>query len=343
MIALPGLALVTGRTGVAGEILTTFARHIRDGLLPNRFPDAGAEPAYNTVDAALWFVLTVNEYLAESGDAQLVCDRLWPGCVAVIEAYMRGTRHGIRMDRDGLIAAGSGAEQLTWMDAKVGDWVVTPRHGKPVEINALWVNALRAMATMAESTGLDAARFRAPAATAAAAFARAFWNEEAGCLYDVLTDAGPDASIRPNQLFALALPHALLDRDRAGSVLAVVERDLLTPVGLRSLSPRDPRYRGVYAGSVGERDGAYHQGTVWAWLLGAYVSALLNVRGRDPATLRRARQALRGLEAHLTGAAALNQVSEIFDGDAPHCARGCIAQAWSVAELLRVKRRLGDL
>ncbi|MBC7911654.1 MAG: glycogen debranching protein, partial [Pyrinomonadaceae bacterium] len=336
MIALPGLALVTGRAEVARSILLEFARHVDKGMLPNRFPDAGVEPEYNTVDATLWFFEAVRALLDDTHDEKFVRDNLYDVLAEIIDWHVRGTRYGIRVDTDGLLAAGEEGVQLTWMDAKVGEWVVTPRRGKPVEIQALWYNALRVMEQLAHQfqdetrTGF----YGEIAARARASFNQKFWHEEQGCLYDVIDGERRDASIRPNQIFAVSLPHTMLSKERARGVVCVVERDLLTPYGLRSLAQSDPQYRGRYAGDALSRDGAYHQGAVWAWLLGPFIKAYLKVHSEDTAAREKARAWLSPFQKHLSEAG-LGQVSEIFDGDAPHAPRGCIAQAWSVAEILR--------
>ena len=329
MISLGGLTLATGRAPVARSILATFARYLSEGMLPNRFPDSNAAPEYNTVDAALWFVDAVREYTEATGDKTLV-ETVYSALCDVIEWHVRGTRFGIVVDAsDGLLRAGEHGVQLTWMDAKVGDWVVTPRIGKPVEINALWYNALRCMDSFAQALGRDASRFRELAGRARASFVR-FWNAETGYLFDVLDGPdGNDAAIRPNAIIAVALPFRALDQARERSVVDRAARCLLTPFGLRSLDPAHPCYVGSYEGGVNARDGAYHQGTVWPWLIGPYLHAHLNAYGR-PAPL------LRQLELFATrtmqyGAGTL---AEIADGNAPHEPRGCIAQAWSVAHVL---------
>jgi predicted glycogen debranching enzyme len=337
MIALPGLTLTTGKYEVARSILRTFAKHVDQGMLPNRFPEAGETPEYNTVDAALWFFEAARAYLAYTGDLEFIWDELYTVFVDVISWYARGTRYGIKVDSSGLLASGELGVQLTWVDAKVGDWVVTPRRGKPVEIQALWYNALCIMEDLASRFGDEAARkrYRHMAAVAQWSFNRLFWNEKLGCLYDVVNGGPPDPSIRPNQIFAVSLPHSILARDRARIVVEKVEEHLLTPFGLRSLAPSDRQYRGSYIGGPAERDGAYHQGTVWAWLLGPFITAYVKVNGRSEEARRQAQAWLSPLESHLADAG-LGHVSEIFEGDAPHRPRGCIAQAWSVAEILRV-------
>jgi predicted glycogen debranching enzyme len=336
MIALPGLTLPTGKYEVARSILRTFAKHVDQGMLPNRFPDAGETPEYNTVDAALWFFEAARAYLSYTGDLEFVRNELYPVFVDIISWHARGTRYGIKVDDSGLLASGELGIQLTWMDARVGDWVVTPRRGKPVEIQALWHNALCIMEDLASRFGNQAARkgYRHMAAVAQWSFNRLFWNEKLGCLYDVVNGGPPDPSIRPNQIFAVSLPYSMLRQDRARKVVEKVEEHLLTPFGLRSLAPSDPQYRGSYTGGPTERDGAYHQGTVWPWLLGPFITAYVKVNGRSEEARRRAQARLSPLESHLAEAG-LGHVSEIFEGDAPHRSCGCIAQAWSVAEILR--------
>ncbi len=342
MIALPGLTLATGRYDTAASILRTFARFVSQGMLPNRFPDGGEEPEYNTVDATLWYFVAIDEYLRRTLDAALRAE-LYPVLEDIVDWHQRGTRYGIAVDpADGLLRAGVPGVQLTWMDAKVGDWVVTPRSGKCVEINALWFNALKVLSSIAaqENDLAAAAQYAAAAEQVHRSFNRRFWYDAGGYLYDVVdSDAGADdgqpapgldASLRPNQIFAVSLPYPLLDKSRSRAVVDVCARELWTPVGLRSLATSDPRFVGRYQGSVVHRDGAYHQGTVWSWLLGPFVSAHLRVH-HDPAA---ARGFLAGIEAHLREAC-VGQVSEIFDGDAPFTPRGCFAQAWGVAEVLR--------
>jgi predicted glycogen debranching enzyme len=337
LIALPGLTLPVGKYEVARSILRTFAKHADRGMLPNRFPDAGETPEYNTVDAALWFFEAARAYLAYAGDLEFVRDELYTALTDIISWHARGTRYGIKVDDSGLLASGEAGVQLTWMDAKVGDWVVTPRRGRPVEIQALWYNALRIIEDLARSLGDEAGeeRYRQMAAVANWSFDRLFWNQELGCLYDVVDGSSPDPSIRPNQIFAVSLFHSMLPRDRAARVVETVKEHLLTPCGLRSLAPNDQQYRGRYSGSPRERDAAYHQGTVWPWLLGPFITAYLKVNGRSEEARRQAQTWLSRLESHLAEAG-LGHVSEIFEGDAPHRPCGCIAQAWSVAEILRV-------
>ncbi len=330
MIALPGLALVTGRPEIARSILTTFSAFVDGGMLPNFFPEHGQAPEYNTVDAALWYVETAACYVELTGD-DATLRALWPSLQQVVACYRDGTRYGIHMDGDGLIVASSPGVQLTWMDAKVGDRVITPRMGKPVEIAALWYNALMRMHELATRLGDDgAATYAALAATARTGFEK-FWNEAGGCCYDVIDGPdGSDASLRPNQLFAVALPHAVISFERARGVVDVCAAQLVTSAGLRSLAPSDPRYVAYYRGSPMERDGAYHQGTVWAWLLGAFAIAHARVY-RDASA---ARSFLRPL-ADTMFDAGLGTVGEIADATAPFAPQGAIAQAWSVGELLR--------
>jgi predicted glycogen debranching enzyme len=336
MISLPSLTLLTGKHDVARSILRTFAEYVDQGLLPNRFPDAGETPEYNTVDATLWFFEAARAFLAYTGDEKFVGEELYPVFADIVAWHARGTRYGIKVEPSGLLASGESGVQLTWMDAKVDDWVVTPRRGKPVEIQALWYNALCIMEELARRFGDDAGqeRYRNMAALADESFNRLFWNEKENCLYDVVDDGLPDASIRPNQIFAVSLPYTMLSPERAGAVVDKVREHLLTPFGLRTLAPTDPQYRGRYTGSQWERDGAYHQGTVWPWLLGPFIKAYVKVNGASAAARKQASAWLLPMQGHLSDAG-LGQISEVFDGDAPHRPGGCIAQAWSVAEILR--------
>ena len=337
-ISLPGLCLVTGRLDVAWQVIGSFAAHVSEGMVPNRFPDAGEQPEYNTIDASLWFIHAIDRYLAASQDEVRVRETAWPAVKQILDGYRQGTRYGIRMEQDSLIRGGVPGAQLTWMDAKVGDWVVTPRHGKPVEIQALWIRALEVGETFARRFGEAdyADRCQDDRRNAIVSFRKRFWYEQGGYLYDVIDGPeGDDASLRPNQLYAISLVDELVPRDRAQQILHLVEAQLLTPVGLRTLSPTDSRYRPRYEGDVLQRDGAYHQGTVWPFLLGPFVTAWIKVHGKNPSTLKQARSFLDGISAHVNEACC-GQVSEIFDAEAPHHARGCYAQAWSVAEPLRV-------
>jgi predicted glycogen debranching enzyme len=337
-ISLPGLCLVTGRYGIAWQVIQSFSAHVSQGMVPNRFPDVGEEPEYNTIDASLWFIHAIDRYLVATNDDQRVEAVAWPAVKQILDWYRQGTRYGIRMDHDGLITGGVSGAQLTWMDVKVGDWVVTPRHGKPVEIQSLWMRALAIGEALALRFGQPAyaARCRQDRTKAVESFRQRFWHAEGGYLYDVIDGPnGNDASLRPNQLYALSLNDDLVSNEQAVSLLSIVEDHLLTPVGLRTLSPGDPRYRARHEGGAGERDAAYHQGTVWPYLLGPFVTAWIKVYGKSPAVVRRARAFLDGIGTHLEDAC-LGQVSEIFDAEALHTPRGCYAQAWSVAEPLRV-------
>jgi predicted glycogen debranching enzyme len=337
MISLPGLALVTGRHEIAARILRTYAQYVDQGMLPNRFPDEGELPEYNTVDATLWYFEAIRAYHTETGDDALLGD-LFPVLEDIIEWHRHGTRHGIHADPvDGLLLAGEQGVQLTWMDAKVGDWVVTPRIGKPVEINALWYNALSSMVGFGRCLGKPMAAFEAAAEQLRAGFAR-FWCESAGYCYDLLDGPdGDDASLRPNQLLAVSLRYSPLSVEQQRAVVDVCARHLLTSHGLRSLASDDPAYLGHYGGNQRQRDAAYHQGTVWAWLIGPFVGAHLRVY-RDP---KAARSFLQPLIHHLADHG-IGSISEIFDGDPPFPPRGCIAQAWSVAELLRAWQATRD-
>ncbi len=330
MISLPGLALCTGRYDDARGILLAFAAAVNRGMLPNRFPDAGESPEYNTVDATLWYFEAVRLFAAHAHDDEFVRTRLYPVLADIIAWHERGTRYGIRVDSDGLLQAGEAGVQLTWMDVKLGDWVVTPRIGKPVEIQALWYNALRVMEELSGN-----AHYKELADRARESFIRLFWNESAGCLYDVVDGSRCDASIRPNQIFAASLFHSMLSADQSKSVVAVVEKHLLTPYGLRTLAPSDPQYRGRYEGNAYSRDSAYHQGTVWPWLIGPFLSAYLRVNGRSAEAGEQVSRWLADLRRYIAEEG-VGQIPEVFDGDAPHRSGGCMAQAWSVAEILRI-------
>jgi predicted glycogen debranching enzyme len=336
MIALPGLTLATGRFDIAKSILREFARHVDQGMLPNRFPDSGETPEYNTIDATLWYFEAVRSLLQYTADYAFVREHLYPVLTNIIERHIRGTRYGIRMDDDGLIASTDPNVQLTWMDAKIGDWVVTPRRGKAVEIQALWYNALRTMEDIARNSGLaaDADKYSRLALQTQRSFNALFWNAEASCLYDTVFEGAADAAMRPNQILAVSLRRSMLDQARAKAVVDAVERELFTPYGLRSLSPHDAKFRGRYEGDSFSRDSSYHQGPVWAWLLGPFIDAYLKVNGSGAESRDQVQQWLEVLSGHLLEAG-LGHVSEIFDGDPPHHPRGCFAQAWSVAEVLR--------
>ncbi len=336
MIALPGLTLTTGRPEAARSILTTFARFVDRGMLPNRFPDAGEAPEYNTVDATLWYFEAIRAYHESTGDDGLLKE-LFGILEGIVAAHREGTRYGIRVDpADGLLASGEPGVQLTWMDARVGDWVVTPRTGKAIEVNALWYNALRAIASFAERLNKPAGEYRTLASRVAAGFER-FWYGPGGYCHDVIdTPVGDDATLRPNQILAVSLPESPLSAERQRAVVDALASRLLTSCGLRSLSPEHPQYQGRYGGDQWARDGAYHQGTVWAWLLGPFALAHFRVY-RDAGA---ARSFLLPLADHL-GDHGVGSIAEIFDGDAPFRPGGCIAQAWSVSETLRAWHELG--
>ncbi len=330
MISLPGLTISTGRPEVARSILRTFARYVDQGMLPNRFPDAGEQPEYNTVDATLWYFEAVRAYYSATDDDTLLGE-LFPILADIIDWHCRGTRYNIHLDAaDGLLYAGVAGVQLTWMDAKVDDWVVTSRIGKPIEVNALWYNALRTMAKFARQLGKPHQEYEAMADRAKYRFSR-FWNDETGYCYDVLDSPdGDDALLRPNQIFAVSLPESPLTTAQQRGVVDACGRSLLTSHGVRSLALDHPQYQGKYGGNQYQRDGAYHQGIVWGWLLGPFVLAHLRVY-KNP---EQARQFLEPMANHLK-AHGVGSLSEIFDGDAPMTPRGCIAQAWTVAEVLR--------
>lgn len=341
MIALPGLTLATNREEIAREILLEFSKHISEGMLPNRFPDAGDTAEYNTVDATLWYFEAIRAYAEKTNDYEFVRTKLYAKLSDIIFCHLRGTRYNIHVDTDGLLCAGEEGTQLTWMDAKYGDEVFTPRRGKPVEIQALWYNALRVMADFAERFDDDenAKRYSQMADIASEHFAKTFWNEAEQCLYDVVTNGHRDGAVRPNQIFAVSLKNAILnDAEKAKKVVEKVEKELLAPVGLRSLAPNDSQYCPVYIGSPFKRDSCYHQGTVWGWLIGGFVDGLRKTSENEEETEAKIAEILKGFEAHLTEAG-IGQISEIFDADAPFNPRGCFAQAWSVAEVLRVLRK----
>ena len=340
MISLEGLTISTRRLREAAYILRTFAHYVRDGLIPNMFPDGSREGLYHTADATLWFFHAVHRFLQATGDTDTL-RTLLPVLVDIVSHHLRGTRFGIGVDqRDGLLTQGAEGYQLTWMDAKVDGWVVTPRRGKAVEINALWYNALCLLDTWtAEHGGGEGLDLSGHAARARASFNRRFWYEEGGYLYDVVDgEHGDDPACRPNQVLAISLDHTVLDVQRWAAVMAVVEQRLLTPVGLRSLAPGHPDYKTKYYGDLRSRDAAYHQGTVWGWLIGPYIDAWLKLHPDDRGG---ARTLLDGFDAHLTQAC-VGSISEIFDAEAPYIPRGCVAQAWSVAEVLRTLEKTGE-
>ena len=334
MISLEGLTLVTGRHAEAGYILRTFGHYIRDGLIPNMFPEGEQQGLYNTADATLWYFHAIEKYVGATGDRDTL-ELLLPKLIDIIDHHVRGTRFGIGVDpSDGLLRQGEEGYQLTWMDAKVGDWVVTPRRGKAVEINALWYNALRLMEGWVRESMSDskAAEYADLAARAYDSFSKRFWYEAGGYLYDVIDgESGSDASLRPNQLFAFSLTHPILEPLRWKQVLDVVQQHLLTPYGLRSLSPDHPDYKAQYYGDLRSRDAAYHQGTVWAWLIGPFIDTWLRVY---PGDFQGARRFLERFKIQL-GDGCIGSINEVFDAAEPFTPRGCVAQAWSVAEVLR--------
>lgn len=333
MIALPGLCLATGRYEDAKKIIAAFAASVSEGMLPNRFTDNGAPPEYNNVDGTLWYFIAVYKYLLATGDKQFVLKDILPVLKDIIDWHYKGTRYNIHVDSDELLYSGEQGVQLTWMDAKIGDWVVTPRTGKAVEINALWFNALKIFAELLYMNGEAALadNFNDRSQLTKKRFNEIFWNEPTGCLLDVVNGEERDATIRPNQLFAISLPFALVDDEKAKQIINVVEEKLYTPVGLRSLPADHSDYKGIYSGDPLHRDSAYHQGTVWSWLLGPYIDALIKIRTERS----KVKQVIENFKYHLSEAG-IGTISEIFDGDAPHSPQGCIAQAWSVGEILRV-------
>ena len=329
MISLPGLTLTTGRPEIACSILETFARFVDGGMIPNRFPDGGEAPEYNTVDAALWYIEAARAYYEATKDRECI-ERIWNALDAIVEGYARGTRYNIHLDDDGLIYSGESGVQLTWMDAKIGNWVVTPRTGKPVEINALWYNALCSLDGMAQVLGNDSSRYRELASRARASFGK-FWNPEANYAFDVL-DAphGNDAAIRPNALFAVSLPFRALDQAKERAIVDGAAYHLWTGFGLRTLSPEDPQYHGYYGGSPSQRDEAYHEGTAWPWLAGAFIRAFMHAYDDRPRAQR-----LLDVFGERLYSYGLGTLAEIGEGDEPNDPRGCISQAWSIAEILR--------
>lgn len=338
MIAFTGLTLCTKRFKEAEEILLTFARYIRHGIVPNMFPDDNMPPLYNTVDASLWYFYAVYQYLNYNPAAEaetFVKEQIFPHLKEIVSAYEKGTDFSIYMEDDGLIHAGSGLDQITWMDVRVGDWVATPRHGKPVEINALWYNALRIMESLCEKFDEDASAYRARANQVKESFNAKFWDSANQCLFDVVDGDEPDDHIRPNQIYAVSLPFSLLPEEQEKAVVALVEKELFVGCGLRSLAPDHPDYHGIYCGALAKRDAAYHQGTAWGFLLGGFFSAYMKVNHHSSSAAENAVRMLEPVRKHLTDSGCIGSISEIFDGDAPHNPRGCYAQAWSVGEVLR--------
>ena len=338
MIAFTGLTLCTKRFKEAEEILLTFARYIRHGIVPNMFPDDNMPPLYNTVDASLWYFYAVYQYLHYNPAAEaeaFVKEQIFPHLKEIVSAYEKGTDFSIYMEGDGLIHAGSGLDQITWMDVRVGDWVATPRHGKPVEINALWYNALRIMESLCEKFDEDASAYRTRAEQVKESFNAKFWDSANQCLFDVVDGDEPDDHIRPNQVYAVSLPFSLLPEEQEKAVVALVEKELFVGCGLRSLAPDHPDYHGIYCGALAKRDAAYHQGTAWGFLLGGFFSAYMKVNHHSSSAAANAVRMLEPVRKHLTDSGCIGSISEIFDGDAPHNPRGCYAQAWSVGEVLR--------
>lgn len=338
MIAFTGLTLCAKRFKEAEEILLTFARYIRHGIVPNMFPDDNMPPLYNTVDASLWYFYAVYQYLHYNPAAEaeaFVKEQIFPHLKEIISAYEKGTDFSIYMEDDGLIHAGSGLDQITWMDVRVGDWVATPRHGKPVEINALWYNALRIMESLCEKFDEDASAYRTRAEQVKESFNAKFWDSANQCLFDVVDGDEPDDHIRPNQVYAVSLPFSLLPEEQEKAVVALVEKELFVGCGLRSLAPDHPDYHGIYCGALAKRDAAYHQGTAWGFLLGGFFSAYMKVNHHSSSAAANAVRMLEPVRKHLTDSGCIGSISEIFDGDAPHNPRGCYAQAWSVGEVLR--------
>ncbi|MFC0771967.1 amylo-alpha-1,6-glucosidase [Terrimonas alba] len=347
MISLPGLCLSTGRYEDARKILLAFARNTSRGMLPNRFQDNGEEPEYNNVDGTLWYFVAIYKYLQAAGDKEFILKEILPVLKEIIDWHFKGTRYNIKVDTDGLLYAGEEGQQLTWMDARIGDWVVTPRMGKAVEIQALWYNALKIFAELLRLNQQehDAFVVNGSAEKAKDSFIRQFWNETGNYLYDVIDENGEaDATLRPNQLLAISLPFALIEGEKARSVLQVVEEKLYTPVGLRSLPAEDIHYVPKYGGDQWHRDSAYHQGTVWSWLLGPYVDALMSEPGfvglDGLMGKSKAKKIIADFSHHLAEGC-IGSVSEIFDAEPPHHPRGCVAQAWGVAEVLRVIKEYG--
>lgn len=338
MIAFTGLTLCTKRFKEAEEILLTFARYIRHGIVPNMFPDDNMPPLYNTVDASLWYFYAVYQYLHYNPAAEaeaFVKEQIFPHLKEIISAYEKGTDFSIYMEDDGLIHAGSGLDQITWMDVRIGDWVATPRHGKPVEINALWYNALRIMESLCEKFDEDASAYRTRAEQVKESFNAKFWDSANQCLFDVVDGDEPDDHIRPNQVYAVSLPFSLLPEEQEKAVVALVEKELFVGCGLRSLAPDHPDYHGIYCGALAKRDAAYHQGTAWGFLLGGFFSAYMKVNHHSSSAAANAVRMLEPVRKHLTDSGCIGSISEIFDGDTPHNPRGCYAQAWSVGEVLR--------
>lgn len=339
MIAFHGLTLCTGRFKEAREVLESFSKYVKHGLIPNVFPDqAGEEPMYNTMDASLWYFYAADRYLAYDTSAEgkeFIRETIFPKLKEIVSAYREGTEFSIHMEEDGLVSGGTDLDQITWMDVRVGDWVVTPRHGKPVEINALWYNALKVMEALCEEFHEDGREYAALSQRVKESFCREFWNEEQGCLYDVVEQDGKDGSIRPNQLWAVSLPYTMLSREQEKSIVAVCRKYLYTSYGMRSLAFTDKEYHGTYLGPCIKRDSAYHRGTVWAYPIGAYLTAYAKVHEYSREAVLAVKNMCERFLDHMEDGC-LNGIAEIFDGDFPCTSRGCFTQAWSVGEVLRV-------
>ena len=336
MISLPGLCLSTARYEDAKKIIAAFAKNVSMGMLPNRFTDNNEPPEYNNVDGTLWYFVAIYKYLEHTNDTEFILKEILPVLKNIIDWHFKGTRYNIHVDEDGLLYAGEKGVQLTWMDAKIGDWVVTPRMGKPVEIQALWYNTLNIFSKLLEMNGQeeDARIVCIDANKAKKSFLQKFWFEEGHYLYDVINEKeNPDATLRPNQLFAISLPFALIEGEQAEAVLKIMEEQLYTPVGLKSLPKSDVHYVPVYGGDTYHRDSSYHEGTVWSWLLGPYIDALMKSESENKKA--KAKKVIEDFKYHLNEGC-IGSVSEIFDADEPHHPRGCVAQAWGVAEILRV-------
>jgi predicted glycogen debranching enzyme len=334
MISLTGLTLAANRFDDARDILSTFAHYEKDGLIPNVFSDTGGEPAYNTVDAALWYFEAVYKYIKYTGDLNYVVKNLLPVLKRIINGYKEGTHFDIKMDKDGLISAGNDETQLTWMDAKAGNWVVTPRHGKAVEINALWYNALMVINYILNEAGKNTETYAKLAEKAKKSFIKLFWNENSNCLYDVINNLEKDDKIRPNQVLAVSLSFPVIEGEMAKSVVDTVYSELYTALGLRTLNQKAGEYKGIYIGNQYMRDGAYHQGTVWTWPLGQFITAYARVYKGDSNIIKKLKEFFLPFEDHLKDSC-IGSISEIFDGNEPLIPRGCCAQAWSVSEILR--------
>lgn len=336
MIALQGLTLCTKRFDDAREILESFSKYVKKGLIPNVFPNhEGDQPGYNTVDGSMWYFYSVDRYLHYTGaetDYTFIKEKIYPSLKEIIQAYKNGTDFSIKMDEDGLIMAGSDFDQITWMDVRVGDWVVTPRHGKPVEINALWYNALKVMEKLSKRFGEDPEVYKELAETVKASFTKKFWNDEIGCLYDVVDEN--DGKIRPNQIWAVFLPYTMLDKEKELRVVQAVYKHLYTPYGLRSLSDQDESYKSQYIGKLITRDAAYHMGTTWAFPIGGFISSYCKVHDYSDEALQVAKEMCELFEDHMNDGC-INGIAEIFDGDFACTSRGCYTQAWSVGEVLR--------